>query len=116
MSEILPEGFEELEPFVGQFALPATTDRAALRGQLSEKELSSFHQAMTGRIGAALELMDSKPLADLSPQEKRLLDLTLSYAHVALAVEVHGEGEPEHAKLRDRMKITRSPTDTLESA
>jgi hypothetical protein len=40
--------------------------------------------------------------------DERLMALCLSLAHVALAVEIQGEAEPENAACRHEMRITRT--------
>lgn len=55
----------------------------------------------------ALGELDTKPLDQLDERERRLLALLLSYAQVALSIEVRGEGEAIHAKDRRLMTITR---------
>ena len=48
-----------------------------------------------------------------SEAEQRLMNLTLSFAHIALAVEIQGPDEEKHAKLRAHMKIVRSTADAV---
>lgn len=113
MANLLPEGFEKLEPFVERFALSGTANRAARRGDSTAEERAAFHAAAGDLIGPALDLLDTRPLAALSEAEQRLLNLTLAFAHVALAVEVQGPDEERHASMRQYMRITRSPADAV---
>lgn len=102
----LPEGFAALEPFVAQWAAPDMIERERRRGGAGKAELQSFHAAAGPLAAAALDRLAGKPLADLDGAERRLLDLVLAYAHVALAIEVQGASEPAHASLRAHMVIT----------
>lgn len=111
MAALLPAGFETLEPFVARFAVAGTANRAQLRGKISVQEREAFHAAAKDLIGPALDLLDRKPLAGLDASETRLLNLALSFGHIALAVEVQGPDEDSHASLRQYMRITRSPAD-----
>lgn len=111
MTKALPPGYEALEPFVAQFAVEGTANRAALRSNSSAEDRLAFHSAAHDRVGPALELLDKKPVNDLDGGERRLLNLCLSFAHIALAVEMQGENEPNHAVMRKSMRITRSPAD-----
>lgn len=111
MTQVLPDGFETLEPFAARFAIGGTANRAELRGTTSPAERAAFHAAARNLVGPALERLDAKRLDELDEAERRLLDLCLSFAHVALAVEVQGPDEARHAALRERMRITRSPAD-----
>jgi hypothetical protein len=107
----LPAGYEDLAPFAERFGIDGTANRAQLRSDLTGAEREAFHAAMKDRVGPALDMLDAKPLADLDAAEKRLLAMCLSFAHIALAVEVQGPDEERHATLRQHMKITRSPAD-----
>lgn len=111
MTQMLPAGFEALEPFAARFAVGGSANRAAFRGDTSAEEHEAFHAAAKDLIGPALDRLDARPLADLDERERRLLDLTLTFAHIALAVEVQGPDEARHAELRRYMRITRSPAD-----
>lgn len=113
MASRLPAGFEDLEPFAARFAVAGTANRAALRADAPIAERDAFYGAAKDRIGAALDMLDAKPLDQLDAAEQRLLQLCLSFAHVALAIEVQGEDEPRHAEMRRHMRITRSPADEL---
>lgn len=111
MAHQLPEGFEALEPFVDGFAISGTAARAQRRSDSSDAERKAFHAAAAPLIGPALDLLDRKPVDSLEGAERRLMDLVLMFAHVALAVEVQGPDEERHATLRRFMRITRSPAD-----
>jgi hypothetical protein len=109
MSGLLPEGFEALEPFAGRWAVAGTATRAAGRGASSAEERAAFYAAAKDLLVPALTYLDAKPLTELSATENRLMDMMLSLAHVALAVEGLGDDEPRHAAMRQHMRITRSP-------
>ena len=113
MSALLPSGFETLEPFVERFAIAGTANRAQLRGDSSPEERAAFHAAGKDLIAPALDLLDRKPLDQLDEREQRLLNLALSFGHIALAVEIQGPDEAQHAELRKYMRITRSPAGAL---
>lgn len=113
MAALLPSGFETLEPFVERFAIAGTANRAQLRGDSSPEERAAFHAAAKDLIAPALDLLDRKPLDQLDEREQRLLNLALSFGHIALAVEIQGPDEAQHAELRKYMRITRSPADAL---
>ena len=111
MANLLPAGFEALEPFVERFALSGTAARAARRGDSTPEERAAFHAAAQPLVGPALDMLDAKPVDSLDEAEQRLLNLVLCYAHVALAVEVQGPDEDRHTGMREYMRITRSPAD-----
>jgi len=111
MAGMLPQDFADLEPFVERFALATTAERAARRGESTPVERQAFYDAMNGRVAAALDYLDSRPLGSLTQAEQNLMNLALGFAHVTIAVETQGPDEARHAQLRKYMRITHSPSD-----
>ncbi len=111
MSNALPAGFGSLEQFVTRFALSGTANRAKLRGDATPAERQSFYAAAKDLIAPALDLLDKKKVNELDDAEQRLMNLCLSFAHIALAIEIQGPDEARHAALRQHMRITRSTAD-----
>jgi hypothetical protein len=107
----LPEGFAALEPFVDLWAIEGTAARAFLRGTAGEVERSAFFAAAQPLLGAALDRLDATPLAGFDAAEHRLMNLMLSAAHVSLADEIQASDEARHARMRERMVITRASAD-----
>jgi hypothetical protein len=108
---VLPEGFAALEPFVDRWAVEGAANRAQLRGTSSDDERSAFFAAAQPLLGAALDRLDATPLAGFDAAEQQLMNLMLSLAHVSLAVEIQAGDEARHARMRERMVITRAPAD-----
>jgi len=108
----LPAAFTVLEPFVERWALPTTAERAALRTASAPEEREAFFAAAGPLLEPALDHLDRRSLGAFTAEEQRLMDLMLSLAHVALAVEIQGPDEAKSAPWRDRMRIVRSPADT----
>jgi len=113
MANSLPAGFEALEPFVARFAISGTANRAQLRGDANREDREAFYNAAKDLIAPALDLLDRKKFDQFDEAEQRLMNLTLSFAHVALAVEIQGPDEEKHARLREHMKIVRSTADAV---
>jgi hypothetical protein len=113
MSEManLPEGFAELEPFVETWGIEGSANRAAKRSSSTPEEREAFFKAASPLMEKALDYLDERPVNALSPSEERLMNLMLSLAHIAPAVEIQGPDEIKSAPWRDRMRITRSSTD-----
>lgn len=105
----LPAGYEALEGFVADWAISDLVGRAQRRDKSTPEARQAFYQAIKDVAPAALAELDKKPLEALDAAEQRLLALLLSYAHVALAVEVLKDGEAAHAVDRRRMVITHVP-------
>jgi hypothetical protein len=107
----LPPGFEQLAPFVDSWSIAGAAHRAQRRIESGEAERAAFYQAAKDALPAALAHLDRKPLAQLDERETRLMNLMLSFAHVALAVEVQAGDETKHAQARKHFRITRASAD-----
>ena len=109
---LLPSGFSALEPFVARWSVAGAANRAALRGATTYDERQAFFDAANPWLDRGLDYLDGRPLSELSPPEQRLMNLFLSLAHVAQAVETQGPDEAKGAPWRERMRITRAPADS----
>lgn len=107
----LPTGFEALAPYVTTWAADSAAARDALRVHQSAEARQAFYDAMNPLLVSALDRLDPVPLAAYNSAEKALMLLTLSYAHVALAIEVQGPDEAKHGISRQRLPISRAPAD-----
>ena len=90
--------------------LPAA-GRARCRDLSDEASRVAFYNAANELVPKALACLDKRPLDQLDESEQRLMRLVLSFAHVAMAVELQREEEPRHARYRPYMRITRAPAD-----
>jgi len=108
----LPPGFEQLAPFVDAWSLASAAHRAQRRLESSEAERAAFYDAAKDLLPAALAHLDQKPLAQFDAHETQLMNLMLSFAHVALAVEVQADDEAKHAQARKHLRITRASADS----
>jgi len=107
----LPEGFQTLSTFVEYWSANSATGRADRRQRSDEAGRQAFYAAASPLIPAALDYLDSRSLQELNDAEQQLMNLVLSFAHVAMAVELHKEQEPIHARDRHFLRITRAPAD-----
>lgn len=88
----LPDGFEDLEPWVAQWVLPTSTARSRKRHATPMDEIQSFYDAVQPRLKEMLTHLNSVPYRDDMPDnERRLLGLTLSLAEITTAVEWYGQ-------------------------
>ncbi|MBU6268466.1 MAG: hypothetical protein KGN34_13055 [Sphingomonadales bacterium] len=106
---LLPPGYEALEPFVAQWDASGIAARAKLRDESTPEQRLAFHAAARGLVPGALAKLDEKPLDQLDEREQRLARLLLSYAHVAMAVEIRGAGEAAHMLDRRESVLTHEP-------
>jgi hypothetical protein len=104
----LPPNFEALAPFVADWAIPTLEGRVKARSEQSSAGRAAFFAAGARLLEPALAYLDTRPRELSDAADARLMDLTLSLAHVALAEEVQGDDEPVHAELRSFMPITRT--------
>ncbi len=111
----LPQGFEALEPFVEFWGGDTMADRARARDESDAASRQAFYDVAKPLVPQALEHLDQKSLDSLDEAEQRLLKVALSFGHVAMAVELQREEEPNHARWRHFMRITTSPTDMARS-
>jgi hypothetical protein len=86
---LLPEGFEALEPFADYWAGETTQVRWDRRSAASMNAIQRFYEAMLEHADAALARLQPRPLAELNPDECRLMCMLLSLASCAIAVELH---------------------------
>jgi len=110
-SSKLPPGFDALEPFAGAWAVAGANNRANARVSSTAEAREAFVAAARPLLIPALEYLDQKPLSQFDEAEQRLMNLLLTLAHVAMAVEVQGDDEPKHAQASRYMTITRAPAD-----
>jgi hypothetical protein len=110
----LPAGFAALEPFVDDWAISGAANRMAKRLSSSDEDRTAFFDAAKELVAPALAELDRTPLGQFDDKEKRLMDLMLCFAHVAMAVEIQGDDEPKHARDAQHMKIITAPSDVDE--
>jgi hypothetical protein len=88
MSPLLPAGFEELEPYVGDWARPTRQERYATRLAKSIDELDEFYDAVAPRAEEAIAYLNGLGLTALPDDAERLLQLLYSMILVSYAVNV----------------------------
>lgn len=110
---LLPAGFGVLELFAATWAIPTLAGRGRRRDESTPEERVAFYEAVRDVAATALAELDAKPLAQLDERERRLMALLLSYAQIALTIEVRGDGEAVHARDRQHMVFTHEPAGPL---
>jgi hypothetical protein len=113
---MLPAGFEALEPFVADWALPDAVARMTRRQATSIEEIRRFYEAMLPLGGQALDHLRGFQLGDLPPDAERLLKLMLSLAEVAPAVEWYGDPRVYDGFPIERIRYRRLIPDTAAQA
>jgi hypothetical protein len=109
---LLPPGFAALEPFAADWAIAGAHNRLQRRLSTGEADRVAFFEAAKGIVPRALEYLDTRPLDGFDEREQRLMNLTLAFAHIALAVEIQRDQEAFHATGARRITITRATADS----
>lgn len=87
----LPEQFKALQDYVGLWALDSETERNIQRHRQSMESIIDFKNAMMAQIDEILEFVNRKPLTELDDVDSTLLQLLLSLAEIAPAVESYNQ-------------------------
>lgn len=109
---LLPEGFGALEPFAARWAIEGAANRMQQRLDSEPGDREAFFNAGKDLVTTALELLDQKAIGEFDEKEKRLMNLVLSLAHIAQAVEIQKDDEPYHAHYARFITITRASSDS----
>ena len=89
MSErLLPELFQDLEPFAFAWALATERERSGKRLSSTMAEIQAFYDALLPRMEAVIDYLNQFPLEAMPADARQLMYLTLSLAEVAPAVEL----------------------------
>lgn len=102
----LPPEFAELSPFVERWAASNSNDRTSARLESSAEERLAFYEAAKPHLDRALAYLDGRDVR--SEADDCLLDLVLTLAHVALAIEQQKEVEQRHARAHAHFSFQRS--------
>jgi hypothetical protein len=90
----LPEQFKDLQQLVdGGWALPTERERNMKRLSSPMTEIKGLYDALLGRIDDIVAYLNQFPLDNMPEAARTLLNLTLSLAEVAPAVEFYGQPE-----------------------
>lgn len=88
MTAVLPEGFRDLEPYLG-WALATERERMAKRVASPMDEIIEFHGAMSQRMEEIIVYLNQFPYADLAPDARLLSEMALSLVEVSSLVEMY---------------------------
>lgn len=101
MQKTLPEGFEDLTPFL-DWAEPTEVGRNKRRWAASLAESQQFYDTMIVRAPAALDYLDQFPLDALTPEQQTLLNLCLALVECSVTIEMYGDPSPKYVFPIDR--------------
>jgi hypothetical protein len=112
MTNLLPSGFESIEPFVAAWVLPDAAARMAQRQASRIEDLRTFYNAMLPMGEVALAWLRSYELGALPIEGERLLKLMLALAEVAPAVEWYDDPRVFDGFPVERITYLRQISDT----
>lgn len=95
MTQSLPAGFEDLEPFLS-WAQPTETERNKRRWAATLAESQAFYDKMIERAPAALDYLDQFDLTKLDEAQKTLLNMCLALAECSITIEMYGDPQPKY--------------------
>jgi hypothetical protein len=87
-TQLLPDGFEDLEPLVGDWAKPTRAERYETRLSKTIDELTEFYDAIAPRAEEAIAYLDALELDALPDDATRLMQLLYSMILVSYAVNI----------------------------
>jgi len=85
-TRLLPEGFEDLEPYVADWARATRAERYETRVSKTIDELAEFYDAIAPHAEEAIDYLDGFALAELPADATRLMQLLYSMILVSYAV------------------------------
>ena len=103
MAGTFPKDFEDLEEFAG-WAQPTELGRHTMCRESSMEDVRAFYDVMVVRASDALQYLNQRPLDDLRPNEKNLLDLCLALTEAAVAVEMFQRNDPPYVMSMSRLR------------
>ena len=86
----LPETFAELEPFI-DWALVTEAERTHKRQTADMAEIRAFYEAMIPQMPNIIDYLNQFPLETMPANAQQLMNMTLSLAEIAPAVELFGK-------------------------
>jgi len=87
-TRLLPEGFEDLEPYVADWSKPTRAERYETRLSKTIDELVEFYDAIAPRAEEAIDYLDRFALDELPADATRLMQLLYSMILVSYAVNI----------------------------
>ncbi len=95
MSDLLPDGFADLEPYLG-WAQPTEFGRNRKRWTSTIEESQVFYDAMMARADAALTYLDDFPLDALDSRQTNLLNMCLGLVECSISIEMYEQAQPKY--------------------
>lgn len=107
--QLLPEGFEALEPFHAYWGVPGTQERRERRESASMADIVAFYDVIIELAPAAMKHLEAFQLDAMPPASARLMELVLALAHVSMATELHGQARAPHTPFPHGVRLVKPP-------
>ncbi|NKB37713.1 MAG: hypothetical protein GKR93_11165 [Gammaproteobacteria bacterium] len=104
MAAQLPDGFEDMESWVQEWAMSTQNLRWEKRLRSTAEELIAFYQAVQPRLEKILEHADQYEIGKLPEPSARLYSLALMVAEIAPNVELYN-GAPDVPHSYEEMRF-----------
>ncbi|CAN5770215.1 hypothetical protein BH20ACI3_BH20ACI3_32460 [soil metagenome] len=91
--QTLPQGFQDLERFVGAWSLASERERNRQRLSSSMEEIQELYDTLLPRMDEVIGYLNQQPLNDMPEDARRLFHLSLALAEIAPAVEFYKQPE-----------------------
>jgi len=95
MADGLPDGFEDLLPFL-DWSRPTELERNAKRWSATMDESQRFYDAMLARGAAALDYLGQFDLAEIDGENLVLLNMCLALTECSATVEMYEKPQPKY--------------------
>ncbi|WP_409019394.1 hypothetical protein [Brevundimonas vesicularis] len=102
----LPQGFEDLEPYVDGWARDGFQARFETRFESGMDAIREFYAGMQPRADEALVHLEQYPLGEMPENAQTLFKLLMALAHVAVAVERHNQPGPKSVTWPTTLRVT----------
>lgn len=93
VDQTLPQGFQDLERFVGAWSLASERERNRQRLSSSMEEIQELYNTLLPRMDEVISYLNQQPLNDMPEDARRLFNLSLALAEIAPAVEFYKQPE-----------------------
>ena len=111
MSKVaLPKGFQDLEPFVENWALSREVERNRQRRSSTIEQLQEFYDAILPRMDEIVGYLNQFSLDEMPKDAQRLLNMGLSLMEIAPAIELLGEPDESGVFEAERFHIVEPGT------
>jgi hypothetical protein len=112
----LPRAFRDLEKFVPEWTLATEVERGAKRRASSMELISGFYNAVLPRFGEIMSHLHAVPAEGMPAEERRLMDLGLTFVEMSFAVERFGQPDVPDAIEAHRLGTVEGPSLVLPKA